>query len=44
MKHFYYNEKENAFAVTKDFALNPIPEGYVEVTEDEFNTLINSEE
>ena len=29
--HYYYNETEQSFAVTTNFAYNPIPSGYVEI-------------
>ena len=39
MATYYYNETENSFAVTTNFAYNPIPKGYREITEEEYNRL-----
>ena len=37
--NYYYNENEKSFAVTTNFAYNPIPNGYVEITKDEYERL-----
>lgn len=37
--NYYYNETEKSFAVTTNFAYNPIPNGYVEITKEEYDKL-----
>ena len=37
--NYYYNETEKCFAVTTNFAYNPIPNGYVEITKEEYDRL-----
>ena len=37
--NYYYNEKEKCFAVTINFKYNPIPNGYVEITKEEYDRL-----
>ncbi len=37
--NYYYNETEKSFAVTTNFAYNPIPSGYVEITKEEYDRL-----
>ena len=37
--NYYYNETEKSFAVTTNFAYNPIPNGYVEITKEEYDRL-----
>jgi hypothetical protein len=37
--NYYYNETEKSFAVTTNFAYNPIPNGYREITEEEYKEL-----
>ena len=35
--NYYYNEKENSFAVTTNFKYNPVPKGFVEITKEELD-------
>ena len=37
--NYYYNEKENSFAVTTNFKYNPVPKGFVEITKEEYERL-----
>jgi len=37
--NYYYNETEKSFAVTTNFEYNPIPNGYVEITKEEYDRL-----
>ena len=37
--NYYYNENENSFAITTNFKYNPIPNGYVEITKEEYDRL-----
>ena len=37
--NYYYNETEKSFAVTTNFAYNPIPNGFVEITKEEYDRL-----
>lgn len=37
--NYYYNEIENSFAVTTNFKYNPIPNGYREITKEEYDRL-----
>lgn len=37
--HYYYNESKKSFAVTTNFVYDPIPEGFVEITEEQYNEL-----
>lgn len=37
--HYYYNETTNSFAVTTNFAYKSIPNGYVEITKEEYDRL-----
>jgi len=37
--NYYYNENEKSFAVTTNFVYNPIPNGYVEITKEEYDRL-----
>ena len=40
---YYYNKETGGFAITTNFVLQTIPQGYEEITEEEFNELINKE-
>lgn len=40
-KHFYYNANEKAFAVASNFDFKEIPQGYIEITQEEFEALQN---
>ena len=45
--NYYYNETEKSFAVTTNFKYNPIPNGYREITKEEYDRLqeeLNSQE
>ena len=37
--NYYYNEKENSFAVTTNFKYNPVPKGFVEITKEDYDRL-----
>lgn len=37
--NYYYNENEKSFAITTNFAYNPIPKGYREITKEEYEEL-----
>ena len=37
--NYYYNETEKSFAVTTNFKYNPIPNGYREITKEEYDRL-----
>ena len=37
--NYYYNETEKSFAVTTNFKYNPIPNGYREITKEEYERL-----
>ena len=37
--NYYYNEKEKSIAVTTNFKYNPIPNGYREITKEEYDRL-----
>ena len=37
--NYYYNETDKSFAVTTNFKYNPIPNGYVEITKEEYDRL-----
>ena len=37
--NYYYNENEKSFAVTTNFKYNPIPNGYREITKEEYERL-----
>jgi hypothetical protein len=37
--NYYYNETEKSFAVTTNFAYNPIPNGFVEITKAKYEEL-----
>ena len=37
--NYYYNKDENSFAVTTNFKYNPIPDGFVEITKEEYEIL-----
>lgn len=37
--NYYYNEKTKMLAVATNFAYNPIPNGYVEITKEEYDRL-----
>ena len=37
--NYYYNEKEKSFARTKNFKYDTIPNGYVEITKEEYERL-----
>lgn len=39
MTNYYYNETEKSFAVTTNFAYNPVPTGFVEITKEEYDRL-----
>ena len=37
--NYYYNETENSFAVTTNFAYNPIPKGFKKISKEEYEEL-----
>lgn len=37
--NYYYNETERCFAVTTNFAYNPVPTGFVEITKERYDEL-----
>ena len=37
--NYYYNEQEKSFAVTSNFKYNRIPNGFVEITKEEYERL-----
>lgn len=37
--NYYYNETEKSFAVTTNFAYNPVPKGFVKITKEEYDRL-----
>ena len=37
--NYYYNETEKSFAVTTNFKYNPVPKGFVEITQEEYERL-----
>ena len=37
--NYYYNEAEKSFAIATNFAYNPIPDGFVEITKEEYEKL-----
>ena len=37
--NYYYNETDKSFAVTTNFKYNPIPNGYREITKEEYEEL-----
>ena len=37
--NYYYNENEKCFAVTTNFKYKPIPNGYIEITKEEYDRL-----
>ena len=37
--NYYYNEAKKSFAVATNFKYNPIPNGYVEITKEEYDRL-----
>jgi len=39
MASYYYNELENSFVITTNFAYNPIPTGFVEITKAKYEEL-----
>lgn len=39
MKKYYYNRESNAFAVATNFEFKELPQGYEEITEEEFNAI-----
>lgn len=39
MATYYYNETEKSFAVTTNFKYSPIPTGFIEITEEEYERL-----
>ena len=41
--NYYYNEKENSFAVTTNFKYKPIPKGFKEITKEEYDRLKEEE-
>ena len=36
---YYYNQATNSFAITTNFKYNPIPNGYREITKEEYEEL-----
>lgn len=40
---YYYNEETNSFAVTTNFELKETPEGYVEITQEQYEELITKD-
>ena len=40
-KHFYYNVNEKAFAIASNFDFKETPQGYIEITEEQFEALQN---
>ena len=36
---YYYNETENSFAVTANFEYDIVPEGYVEITKEQYEEM-----
>lgn len=36
---YYYNQATNNFAITTNFEYNPIPNGFVEITKEEYERL-----
>lgn len=40
-KHIYYNKETNSFAVTTNFEFKETPQGYEEITQEEFEALQN---
>lgn len=41
---YYYNEPENSFAVTTNFEYDTVPEGYVEITKEQYEEMTSKEE
>lgn len=39
MVNYYYNETENSFAVTTNFAYNPIPKGFKKISKAKYEEL-----
>ena len=37
--NYYYNESEKMLVVATNFAYNPIPNGFVEITKEEYDRL-----
>ena len=37
--NYYYNETEKSFAVTTNFAYNPIPKGFKKISKAEYEEL-----
>ena len=40
-KHFYYNANEKAFAIVSNFDFKETPQGYIKITEEQFEALQN---
>jgi len=39
MANYYYNENEKAFAITTNFAYDPIPEGFKKISKAKYEEL-----
>lgn len=40
---YYYNAESNSFAVATNFDFKETPQGYVEITQEQYNELIESD-
>lgn len=40
-KHFYINKETNSFAIATNFDFTETPQGYEEITQEEFEALQN---
>ena len=38
-KHFYYNANEKSFAIVSNFEFKETPQGYIEITQEQFEAL-----
>lgn len=41
---YYYNETSNTFAIYTNFVPSSIPEGYTEITKEQYEELTNNNE